>query len=265
MHSNRHQLELWLEDGTSLTVKVSSRDRLGAVIKAARKKLRGDAGTPKLTLKRRGAEEAEWTLQLLLSSAEPPQNVGEQEVPVRLMEKHPGARLLLIRPGMPASSASTPTNAAVSSPSGGGGGGGGVFPPLQSSPLSAPNGASLRPGMDPIPLVVSPKSLHVSEFMTVADNHVEIVDVPLNSCLQWNPRYGGNDGRGAGEEGFLQQNAWLFHVPQLYRWDLEHDALDSVNAHDARQMARAQAVDATLRRKAAPPVNRGSKPRHYGK
>ncbi len=96
--------------------------------------------------------------------------------------------------------------------------------------------------------------------MTATEATAEVVEcaaaeVPLSSVLRLNAA---REDFGA-VQSVLAQHPWLTQVPVLYTFALEARALDEVNASDARDLRRAQLIDAALRK--PPTVNRRTKPK----
>ena len=125
------------------------------------------------------------------------------------------------------------------------------------APVLLPPPSSPQPQL-PEPVVAEqPKPPPPPEPQTAEAVQCEEAAAPLSSVLRLNAAAGGGEDFGA-VQTMLAQHPWLTQVPTLYTFALEARALDAVNAADARDLRRAQLVDAALRR---PPVNRKTKPK----
>ncbi len=132
--------------------------------------------------------------------------------------------------------------------------------PVVVSPAAAVQHAVTPPTPEEDPPVAEDKRVATWSPPVVA---VAVVreEVQLSSVLRMNDKLlNGAESFGA-VQSVLAQHAWLTQVPTLYSFSVEAAALDAVNAADARDMRRAQTIDAALRKTMAPAVNRTTKPK----
>lgn len=120
-----------------------------------------------------------------------------------------------------------------------------VSPPVSPVATSATSVFVFSPPPSPVAVASPSSTVDVRSVLRLNDALLGVASVGSNKL--------------GSVDRMLAENSWLTTVPTLYTFALEVVALDDVNASSLLDMQKAQKVEAALRRQ-APPVNRLSKP-----